>query len=270
MFNIFRFFKKQAPENDVREEALAPYINAIQGSMRPCIRITSHESDGLDLWNSKFCGRPYLPKGKECPKNSAGEYLHLLAQLNFEEIPALEGFPDKGLLQFWIAQDDVHGCDFEDNLNQDGFRVVYYPEIQKDNLVTDFSFLPDWEFSPFEDTSIEYSLSFEASDMPVTLADYRFEKIYKDLPEESKDEFNDAYCNKYGEEYHQIGGYPTFTQTDPREYNKDLRGYHITLLQIISDDYMGWGDLGVANFLIKEEDLRKKDFSKVSYNWDCF
>jgi uncharacterized protein YwqG len=30
-----------------------------------------------------------------------------------------------------------------------------------------------------------------------------------------------------------------------------------------------FGDVGVANFFITEEDLKKKDFSKVIYNWDC-
>ena len=30
-----------------------------------------------------------------------------------------------------------------------------------------------------------------------------------------------------------------------------------------------WGDVGVANFFIRPEDLKNKDFSKVLYNWDC-
>jgi uncharacterized protein YwqG len=30
-----------------------------------------------------------------------------------------------------------------------------------------------------------------------------------------------------------------------------------------------WGDSGVGNFFIHPEDLKKRDFSKVFYNWDC-
>ncbi len=30
-----------------------------------------------------------------------------------------------------------------------------------------------------------------------------------------------------------------------------------------------WGDAGVANFFIEEEDLKNKRFDRVMYNWDC-
>jgi uncharacterized protein YwqG len=30
-----------------------------------------------------------------------------------------------------------------------------------------------------------------------------------------------------------------------------------------------FGDAGVANFFIKEEDLRNRNFRDVLYNWDC-
>jgi uncharacterized protein YwqG len=35
-------------------------------------------------------------------------------------------------------------------------------------------------------------------------------------------------------------------------------------------DGVMWGDSGVAQFLMQEDDLRRLDFSKVHYNWDCF
>lgn len=38
---------------------------------------------------------------------------------------------------------------------------------------------------------------------------------------------------------------------------------------IDGEDYVLWGDCGVANFFINSEALKKKDFSKVMYNWDC-
>ena len=32
---------------------------------------------------------------------------------------------------------------------------------------------------------------------------------------------------------------------------------------------MLWGDVGVCKFFIHPQDLAKRDFSKVLYNWDC-
>ena len=69
---------------------------------------------------------------------------------------------------------------------------------------------------------------------------------------------------------HKIGGYPYFTQDDPR---KDNDPYTLLLLQIDSDDIEDveiiWGDCGVANFFINPEDLAKCQFDDVMYNWDC-
>jgi len=43
------------------------------------------------------------------------------------------------------------------------------------------------------------------------------------------------------------------------------------LLQLDSDDSIDlmWGDSGVGNFFIKDEDLKNLNFSNVLYNWDC-
>jgi len=43
------------------------------------------------------------------------------------------------------------------------------------------------------------------------------------------------------------------------------------LLQIDSiGEHILWGDVGVGNFFITEDELKRKDFSKVLYNWDCY
>ena len=68
-----------------------------------------------------------------------------------------------------------------------------------------------------------------------------------------------------------LGGYPFFTQEDPRTYG-DYPTFDTLLLQIDTDDELDimWGDSGVANFFIALEDLKKRNFSKVLYNWDCY
>ena len=36
------------------------------------------------------------------------------------------------------------------------------------------------------------------------------------------------------------------------------------------EDILMWGDSGVANFFITDEDLKNRNFEDVIYNWDCY
>ena len=46
--------------------------------------------------------------------------------------------------------------------------------------------------------------------------------------------------------------------------------YDTLLFQLDSDfNFVHWGDLGVGNFFIKSDDLKKLKFNDVLYNWDC-
>ena len=78
--------------------------------------------------------------------------------------------------------------------------------------------------------------------------------------------------------YHQMGGYPYFTQEDPRINAGELANLDVLLFQLDSEmlpreqgggDLVLWGDCGVCNFFINREALRRRDFSRVCYNWDC-
>ena len=99
---------------------------------------------------------------------------------------------------------------------------------------------------------------------------YEGEPLYQILDDETYDKLI-GECSEGG---HWLLGYPYFTQTDPREYEEQYRYYDTMLFQLDSDygddgDYIMWGDSGVANFFINQEDLKKRDFSKILYNWDC-
>ncbi|MDO5678554.1 MAG: DUF1963 domain-containing protein, partial [Propionibacteriaceae bacterium] len=63
-----------------------------------------------------------------------------------------------------------------------------------------------------------------------------------------------------------LGGYPFFTQEDPRESGDE----RILLAQIDTGEGLMWGDSGVANWFIHPDDLAQRDFSKVQFNWDCY
>lgn len=126
---------------------LEPFRQEIESSEKPVIKIT-YERKATDFWSSKFGGVPYLPKGYNFPKDSDGKYMHLLAQLNFEEIfaqvPYLAPFPKQGILQFYISNNlGCYGMDTENLDNQKDFKVLYFLEVDRNNCQTDFAFLLD-------------------------------------------------------------------------------------------------------------------------------
>lgn len=109
------------------------------------------------ITDSKIQGIPYLPKGNKIPISNQNphpfhkndvlikEQLTFLAQINFEDLPKLEGFPTKGILQFWHLNDGNFGideiyvrCDKTKELvlkrlhtRQNNFKVIYYPTIEE-------------------------------------------------------------------------------------------------------------------------------------------
>ena len=248
---------------------LEPYRNAIEATAKPYLKIELTDNPHLTWWQSKFGGLPYMPQNFDYPKSRDGEYLYLLAQINFTEVPHLEGLPEEGILQFYIASDGMYGCDLGNPRQQDKFRVIYFEDVELNvtELVTDFSFLPQPEKYnlPLQGSSgLEFAIAFA----PISGSDYQFE-LFED---EEGDELFDLYWQKFEVPEHRLLGYPNFTQDDPRFFIKKGEPY-ILLLQINSDrqeniDLM-WGDLGIANFFIRYSDLIQLDFSRIIYNWDC-
>ena len=74
---------------------------------------------------------------------------------------------------------------------------------------------------------------------------------------------------------HQLGGYPYFTQYDPRfEYRSSEATKYTELLFQIDSQFdtkwdLCWGDAGVRNLFISRENLEALDFSDLLYNFDC-
>lgn len=263
-------------------EILLPYQEQIEKSLKPVVNITTVPNQTLTLWQSKFGGLPYFPIDQDYPKDDEGNPLYLLAQFNFADIPALPDYPTQGILQFYIvANDDLYGLDFDDQFSQKTFRVVYFEQVTQDKnqLMTDFSFLEsEPESLPF---SGDYALKFELVSAPISLEDCHFStwigrEAYSDSEEDKNAEIGGTFSEKYEEIFggtgHKLGGYPSFTQNDPREYNDELKSL-ILLFQMDTDNTIDvnimWGDTGIGNFFIHPDDLKNKNFSKVLYNWDC-
>ena len=251
---------------------LEPYRKQIESSTKPFIRIRT-KAGSSPLYESKFSGFPYLPKGFAHPLDQNGLPMRLLAQYRLDKIPPLPDMPTEGMLQFFLSQTDgVFGYDFNNLTKPDHFRVIYHPTVTEDldQLETNFSYLSfDEEEEEGFPIDQEYALSFELSEEVIGLSDYRFEQLPISFDEDKEDDIWDAW-ETLSNDGHKIGGYAVFTQTDPRD-GKEYKDYSILLLQIDSEEEDGimWGDSGVGNFFIRPEDLRKRDFTRVLYTWDC-
>ncbi len=255
------------------------YRNKIEASIKPYLELKITDNGNPTLWQTKFGGYPYLPKNFEYPKSWDGKYLYLLAQINFGELPHLEDFPEQGILQFYIGDDEeYYGCDFDNPTQQNNFRILYFPDLdlEEDNLITDFSFLPEVNYSPIKGCC---ALECTKHYAPMCIADYDFYSFSKDEMEMSnlisnfikEKEAEESWL--FVDDGHKIGGYPYLVQDDVRHYSPKNHENYTLLLQIDTDgneiiDIM-WGDSGIGNFFIKRSMLKKLDFSDVIYNWDC-
>lgn len=259
---------------------LTDLLERVDGAVPPLpmVKLTLERCDKCGVYDSKIGGHPYFPKGMEYPRCLTGEYagkpLRLLAQLNFETLPRIEGFPEKGILQFYCSPDDgTYGIDFDDQRSQDGFRVIYHADVIRDEaLLCGEEDIPEIEGDDFPLNHECRLIPGAAEKCGVTPSDFRFEEFMDD-PVLQDDEANDELYKLRELTGSRIGGYPFFTQSDPRGYTEDIADADILLFQLDSegeDDWeVLWGDCGVANFFISREELKALDFSRVVYNWDC-
>ncbi len=293
--------KKKLTEEELRfnEDIKKVVLDILEKNKKSMIKI-SLSDDKPNLFQSKFGGVPYLPKNAGAPKNKKNEQLTLLAQINIEELPKNNIYPmEEGILQFWILNDDVLGLDYDTHLGN-GFKVVYYKEIDKS--VTEEEVLE--KYKPYKDEDSyfpvegEFSLSFKLTDGYFSDSNDDFREIVnremKKFHIENKEKYKEILKVYDDKEYlsywdiwdileedkeigkklfeagHKIGGFPNFTQSDVRE----IGDYEILLLQIDSEgtekNEIMWGDCGIANFFIREKDLKELNFEKVIYNWDCY
>ena len=288
--------KKKLSEENVRfnNEIKKIVLDILEKNKKPMIEI-SLSDEKPNLFQSKFGGVPYLPKNVEVPKNKENEQLTLLAQINIDELPENNIYPmEEGMLQFWILNDDVLGLDYDTNLG-DGYKIIYYKDIDKS--VTEEEVLE--KYKPYKDEDSyfpiegEFSLSFKLTDGYFSDSNDDFREIVdremKKFYDENKDKYSEILKiydkenqlnyweiwdileedKEIGEKLfgagHKIGGFPDFTQSDIRE----VGDYEILLLQIDSvgteKNEIMWGDCGIANFFIREKDLKELNFDKAIY-----
>jgi uncharacterized protein YwqG len=219
------------------------------------------DKESIEISESKFLGKPYLPKSIQYPTDENGKPMILWAQINFEEVPNIDNYPSSGILQFYASSDNWY--------DTTDYKILFHEEISQD-VQTDFSFLND---DLYKDSPIynEHRLNFKKQIEYGSSEDHRFSMQF-----DGKDfwEFQETLNKKEQDEVekiidgtgHKIGGYAYFTQGDPREYNQKE---DILLLQIDTDENIMFGDSGVANIFISPENLANKNFDKAWFYWDC-
>ncbi|HJD55085.1 MAG TPA: DUF1963 domain-containing protein [Rickettsia endosymbiont of Pyrocoelia pectoralis] len=245
-------------------------LRDIYSTIKPAIGIEAISvkdywySKNTRLYQSKFGGIPYLPKNIDYPRTKESKPLYLLAQINFVDAPFLEPFPRDGLLQIYIENNELYGMGY--GYEESSYKILYIPHPKNYDDYQDLSFLETPEDFPIEYPHI---LNFYNTQKPISALNPNFSEIFEKYIKEDDEEpdFCDLYSLLIDDfNHHQIGGYPSFVQHGP--YLEKDKEYEV-LLQIDSDSHINFGDAGIATFLILKEDLKKLDFSKVVYHWDC-
>lgn len=285
----------------LREEISDAEITAIESTIRPFIAIeaTSSVTRSPLPWESQFGGRPYLPQGTDYP-HLEGKPAPLLAQINFAEIPPLEGFPTSGILQFytvdkptwdwnhsWFATEERVSMSYAELMELAGAKVLFFPDpvLSVDDLITDFSFLPSFEH-PLVPERLDLRFQTKLAPMDAgglnnwveALKESEFfaENYDYALGELSDRASNDSQLEAarhllYGDG-HRLGGYPAFSQSDPRKelfplaFGESFPPYEL-LFRMVGQPGVELHDSNLY-FLIQPSDLQSKNFSNVLFYSD--
>ena len=238
---------------------LEKFREKLESTYKPCNEIKFVSSE-TKPWESKIGGCPYLEKIEDYPKDENGNPMFFMAQINLEEMPKLPDFPEKGILQFYVVDDDIYGL-------EDPCKVIYIENYSKDEskLLKENPFESTNEYPPFEKSG---KAVFTQRQDVVGFCCNGFNEI-ADGADEEEEKALWNFCDTAGSK---VGGYPYFVQNPPVFYENGTA--EILLLQIDTDDGEGtceimFGDGGNCQFMISREDLLKRDFSNVYYDWAC-
>ncbi len=261
---------KKKMEKVLKGEKLKDLIkenkNILKLTEKESINITLTPQTNTAPTTSKLGGIPYLPSNKTYPINKkTGKPLHFIAQINFKEVPQLNPFPNKGILQFFIGslwEKDYHEIRYYETISNIDKKNTDIPELK----------LLDSEESP---VLKESKMTFNRQIEYVSMDDFRYEQFLdKDLREKlgfdttEIKKVSDLDLSGIGSK---LGGYAFSTQGYHR-YNKSTQQYDTVLLQLDSDkdEFIMWGDSGVGAFFIQETDLKKSNFKDTYFSWNCY
>lgn len=228
------------------------------------------------LGGTRIGGPAWLGRSEEWPKDRKGRRMTFLAQLDFASMPRIADYPETGVLQFFVAHDQTYGADSQRPERGD-FRVIWRPAIKPGGrLVANVPHLdpvPGLR-SPLErpTASTGVALRPRAVRSVPTFNNWMFVRDFAELYRRNGWGRLSALLGAsphHASERHHVGGHPEFVQDDWRTFRRDYREADRVLLNLWSDKSLMWGDMGQGQFLIARDDLLKRDFSRVWYQWDC-
>jgi uncharacterized protein YwqG len=245
---------------------------------KPAVALIPNPDGPIGKTGSRLGGPAWLTDDENWPLDKQNTPLEFLAQLDCVDCRELTGYPNDGIIQFFIGRDDLFGADFDNLLN--GSALIRWCDTESTGALhqppplEELGGAPFSDFSPFMKAGVRngglalHPQPFEDwIDQSIKDAELRVNDLYKQYDIATLERFVES------EELerplrHQTGGYPAFTQSDIR-YQADFADYDHVLLRLTSDDAVLWGDVGEAVFMIHSADLARRDFTRVAYSWDC-
>ncbi len=258
----------------------------------PAYSLTLRKNVKPDLFDSKFGGLPYWNPKMPYPVDKTGQKMMLIAQINFDKATVDERLPQQGMLQFFIALDDdeyLYGYDDNAPDSQEMFRVVYHETVdysvtKEQVLELDIPLSTNPDLREYNPIWKEIGVDIIPREVSMNISDRRFNKLFRDAEmtltgKDIENQFIQNFLKKEDLDYlhrelsywgHHMLGYPLCNKTS----SKNEAYYDTVLLQIHSEiiedaDRVLWSDDGVIQFFINSEALKRRDFSKVLYRWDC-
>lgn len=232
-------------------------------------------------------GTPYLAADERWPRDEEGHAWRFLLQVELKGVPDLGlNLPTEGYLQFFHMADPLFGMTLEDPAdpsvgNQVFVRHVTNVADQGEHIPDDFLNGHDDDETPLDNPHrrtyyvgelvamrpFENTLDFEEANREDDEGVFDFLQetfsSWKKDQENAEDDTVELPQEDY--EFH-LGGFPAFTQQD---FRSDLEN-EVLLLGSESGKNIMWGDMGVAGYWLKPEDVDSQDYGKAYLYWDCF
>ena len=267
-----------AEKPPIPQSEIDAFVSWFESQFRPAVGFTPSVDQSPRTEGSRLGGPAWIADGDCWPCAANGVPLEFLFQLDCADCDALEGYPLNTILQFFVGRSDLYGCNFVELVTgdflvharqrSDSGRLHAPPKLEEVNnqFGSDFSPLSKevrrdgvaLDPEPYTDT-MDWSLHEVTSRIDTLYQQYDITKL-EDWIETDGDS---------REPRHHTGGYPRFTQSDITS-TKAGKVFDHVLLNLTTDDHIAFGDSGECVFLIRSEDLRCGDFSRVAYSWDCY
>lgn len=284
--------------DDEAKQAFAKLPEQLQkvvlDTFHPFIKLNTQVCQTMRLTDSKFGGVPYIPSNIHYPISADGTPLMLLAQINFAQVfeqvnhTDFIELPKQGLLQIFVnTKDEKLGLTEAQTTNKN-YQIRFIPQIDimADTLPT-ATMLANQSVNPtiaddlelFTPISTPLKLSFSkeygcagVSENLIEFMQANHGQAIDELDYDNDEKEDLAYetlNNLSNAGGHKLLGMPLFPDAEFRKPYSDLR----LLLQIdseypLTNDYeIMWGDMGVANFFIKPDELVTQKFLPLVYHW---